>query len=149
MNLRAIVFSPGPKIPKDAGLMMELIKHFYDKIPMLGICLGHQGIGEFFGAKLIKATKPMHGKISAIFHNDKIFDNLPPRFNVTRYHSLILSDLENSPLKIIAQTDEKEIMAIKHAHLPIYGVQFHPEAILTEYGIRLLKNWANINNLLN
>lgn len=149
LKLQAVVFSPGPKIPREAGLMMELINYFHDKILMLGICLGHQGIGEFFGAKLVKAKIPMHGKTSMITHNnDFVFQNIPQQFKVMRYHSLILSETENSPLKIIARTDENEIMAIKHNTLPIYGFQFHPEAILTEHGLQLLKNWAVINDLL-
>jgi len=144
----AIVFSPGPKRPKDAGMMMDIIGYYFDKIPLLGICLGHQAIGEFFGARLIKATHPFHGKTSLIQHNgNPIFERLPARFEVMRYHSLILSKLENTELEIIAATSEKVPMAIVHQQLPIYGFQFHPESILTQQGIQLLRNWLKVSNL--
>jgi len=144
-----VVLSPGPGIPKKAGYLMKIIDYYYLKIPILGICLGHQAIGEFFGAKLAKAQKPMHGKTSNIDHNfDVLFQNIPRRFSVTRYHSLICTNLPNE-LQVLARTDIGETMALKHQSLPIYGLQFHPEAVLTEYGLELLRNWKNINSFCN
>jgi anthranilate synthase component 2 len=147
----AIVLSPGPETPKKAGVMMELIEHFHDEIPMLGICLGHQGLGEFFGATLLKAEKPMHGKISTVYlqqennHNltKSIFSGIPKNFQVVRYHSLLI-DNKSKVLDITAITDKGEIMAFQHKTLPIYGIQYHPEAILTEFGMEVLQNWKNI-----
>jgi anthranilate synthase/aminodeoxychorismate synthase-like glutamine amidotransferase len=145
LNFKGLVLSPGPQKPKDAGLLMPLIEHFYDKKPIFGICLGHQGIGEFFGAKLIKGKIPVHGKTAIIQHQDtSIFQNLPPNFNVMRYHSLILESLENTTLKVTATTLKNEIMAFEHKTLPIHGVQFHPESILTEFGLEMMANWLKL-----
>lgn len=144
-NFKGLVLSPGPQKPKNAGLLMPIIEHFYDKKPILGICLGHQGIGEFFGAKLVKGKIPVHGKTAKIQHqNTSIFQNLPPNFNVMRYHSLILEDLENTDLKVTATTLQNEIMAFEHQTLPIHGVQFHPESILTEFGLEIMANWLKL-----
>jgi anthranilate synthase/aminodeoxychorismate synthase-like glutamine amidotransferase len=143
LSFDALVFSPGPRRPTDAGLMMPLIAYFFNKKPILGICLGHQGIGEFFGATLQK-NLPVHGKTSLLQHNGHLlFKGLPSTFKVMRYHSLILEDLDNTPLEIIAQTPEGEVMAIAHQSLPILGVQFHPESILTEYGLKMIQNWLS------
>jgi anthranilate synthase/aminodeoxychorismate synthase-like glutamine amidotransferase len=137
----SILISPGPMDPMRAGRLMEMLEFYHNKAPILGICLGHQAIGLFFGSKLNFALKPMHGKISQIHaEDDIIFKNIPKVFNVVRYHSLVLSDL-SSELKLIAKTEEGEVMVIKHASLPIYGIQFHPEAALTEYGLLILSNW--------
>ncbi len=145
ISFDAIVLSPGPKKPENAGFMMELIAYYFDKIPLLGICLGHQGIGKFFGASLQKANLPMHGKTSSIHHQQHpLFKNLPEQYKVMRYHSLLLKELEQTPLLAIAQTEENENMAIAHPQLPIYGVQFHPESILTEHGLQLLGNWLTL-----
>ncbi len=147
-NFEAIILSPGPGKPADAGVMMPLIDFFHNKIPILGICLGHQAIGEYFGAKLDRATRPMHGKLSVIdIHPDTIFDGISNPLEVVRYHSLIL---KNIPLRLsaIANTAEGEIMAIRHSELPIYGIQFHPEAALTQQGLQLLSNWLNIYRLV-
>lgn len=143
LDFQAIVFSPGPKRPAEAGLMPALIERLHDRVPMLGICLGHQALGEFFGAKLVKAAIPMHGKTTEIRHNGHpLFANIPERFTVMRYHSLLLQSLDGTSLECLAKTDEGEIMALAHRTLPLLGVQFHPESILTEHGLQLLKNWV-------
>lgn len=145
----AIILSPGPETPAKAGVMMKLIEYYHDKIPVLGICLGHQGIGEFFGATLIRAEKIMHGKTSSVQHNDHpVFKNIPSPFDAMRYHSLILKNVETTPLHVIAKTNDDEVMAIVHPQYKICGIQFHPESILTPHGITILKNWiewAEIN----
>ncbi len=139
-----IVLSPGPKRPVDAGLMMSVIARWHQRLPILGICLGHQAIGEFFGAPLIKAALPMHGKTSVIQHSEHpLFTGIPTSFTVMRYHSLLLESLDGTPLDCIARTATGEIMALTHPTLPLTGVQFHPESILTEYGLLLLQNWVN------
>jgi anthranilate synthase/aminodeoxychorismate synthase-like glutamine amidotransferase len=141
----AIVVSPGPKRPADAGITMELIRHFHAKMPILGICLGHQALGEFFGATLVKSPYPMHGKTSMVQHNgDTLFNNIPNPFEVMRYHSLELDNLAATPLQTLATTHDGAIMAIKHPTLPLYGLQFHPESILTPQGFQLLQNWVGI-----
>jgi para-aminobenzoate synthetase component 2 len=140
-----IIISPGPKNPKEAGLCLNIIDKFKGKVPILGICLGHQCIGHYFGGEIVKGQTPMHGKISEVIHNDKgIFSNIKNPLNVTRYHSLII-DKESLPeeLEVIAETSDKVIMGIKHKTLPIYGVQFHPEAELTEEGHKLLENFVS------
>ncbi len=145
MNFKALVFSPGPKKPKDAGILMPLLAYFHDKKPILGICLGHQAIGEFFGAALVKNSVPVHGKTSVITHTEHdLFSGLPAQFEVMRYHSLMLQNIEGTELEVIAQTQSKEIMAIAHKNLPIHGVQFHPESILTEYGLEMMRNWLKL-----
>ncbi len=137
-----LVLSPGPKKPKDAGLLMWIIDYFHNKKPILGICLGHQGIGEYFGAKLVKARIPIHGKTSHINHNEKgLFQGIPQNFKVMRYHSLVLESLDGTTLTATSHTKENEIMSLQHDTLPIQAVQFHPESILTEHGLDLLRNW--------
>jgi anthranilate synthase/aminodeoxychorismate synthase-like glutamine amidotransferase len=144
LDFQAIVLSPGPKRPADAGIMPALIQHWHQRVPILGVCLGHQALGEFFGAKLVQARLPMHGKTSLIQHSGKhfLFQNLPPEIEVMRYHSLVLQSLEDTPLEVIAQTDSGEIMALSHRTLPLAGVQFHPESILTLHGLAMLRNWV-------
>jgi len=145
MTFDGIILSPGPKIPKSAGLLMQLIDTFHRSTPIFGICLGHQGIGEYFGGKLVKAQLPMHGKTSIITHTEHIlFENIPSPFEVMRYHSLIIKNLEDTNLEVISTTNKNEIMAIAHRELPIFGVQFHPESILTKNGLQLLENWLKI-----
>ncbi|PWJ44126.1 anthranilate synthase component II [Sediminitomix flava] len=140
----AIVLSPGPETPKKAGNLLQVLEFYENKLPILGICLGHQAIGEYFGAKLVKGEKPMHGKISEISADSTsiLFKGLPQKFDVVRYHSLCLVDMP-STLKITAQTQDQTVMALEHGKLPICGLQFHPEAVLTAYGLEILKNWIN------
>jgi len=148
-KFKAMVLSPGPGIPEKAGNLMKVIDYYYDKIPILGICLGQQAITAYFKGYIEKAQKPMHGKISSVYHhNDRLFSGIPYTFKVTRYHSLICTNLPNE-LEILATTATDEVMALKHKELPIYGLQFHPEAVLTEYGLDILRNWKNINALTN
>lgn len=142
LNFSSAVISPGPKTPHHAGTTMKFIERFHQHKPILGICLGHQALGEFFGAKLVKAQKPMHGKTSLIKHNKSfLFKQLPDEFEVMRYHSLILDEVEKTELEITATTNTNEVMAIAHPSLKLAGVQFHPESILTPHGLQLMKNW--------
>jgi anthranilate synthase component 2 len=141
----ALIFSPGPGRPADAGCMPALIERFHASKPMLGICLGHQALGEFFGAALQKAQSPMHGKTSRVqHHGHPLFRGIPDHFTVMRYHSLALQLPTGGPLEGIAYTAEGELMALAHTTLPLYGVQYHPESILTEFGLPLLKNWLQL-----
>ena len=143
LNPSHIIISPGPGNPDDAGISLACIQQFSGKIPILGVCLGHQAIGQAFGASIIPAQKIMHGKTSAIFHRGEgVFKNMPNPFKATRYHSLAI-DRKTLPHDFVltAWTEDQEIMGIKHRILPIEGVQFHPEAILTEQGLQLLSNF--------
>ncbi|MCM8779098.1 MAG: aminodeoxychorismate/anthranilate synthase component II [Candidatus Omnitrophica bacterium] len=138
-----IVISPGPGRPENAGISCALIKEFAGKIPILGVCLGHQCLGEVFGGRVVQAQRLMHGKTSLIYHNGKdIFLGIENPFEATRYHSLIV-ERESLPacLEITAETKEKEIMGLKHKDYPLWGVQFHPESILTKQGKRILANF--------
>lgn len=139
-----IIISPGPKNPKESGLCLDIIDKFKEDIPMLGICLGHQCIGHYFGSKIVKGEKPMHGKISEITHDNKgIFQGVKNPLKVTRYHSLVVNNEElPKELEIIAKTSDEVIMGIRHNSLPVYGVQFHPEAELTEEGHKILENFV-------
>lgn len=143
LNPKAIVISPGPGRPNEAGIIEDVIKYFYDKIPILGICLGHQAICEAFGSKITYASKLMHGKSSIIdFIDDPIFNGVSKPFKVARYHSLVCDkDSLSSSLKILATSDDNEIMAVKHIDYPVYGLQFHPESILTSQGKILIENF--------
>ena len=148
MNIDGIVISPGPKSPKEAGLSLDIIDKFKGKLPILGICLGHQCIGHYFNAIVKKGNEPVHGKMFNITHNNKgLFQNVKNPLRVTRYHSLIVSK-DNLPdtIEITSETEDKVIMGIKHKDYPIYGVQFHPEAELTEDGHKILKNFIDIVN---
>ena len=147
LNPRYIVISPGPCTPNEAGISLELIEAFKGKIPILGVCLGHQSIGQAFGGKIVHAQTIMHGKTSKISHNNKgVFRGIKNPFVATRYHSLVI-DRESLPncFDITAWTDDNEIMGIKHKKLAIEGVQFHPESILSEHGHDLLKNFLDQN----
>ncbi len=138
-----IVISPGPCTPNKAGVSLSVIQQFGTQIPVLGVCLGHQSIGQAFGGKITHAKQLMHGKTSSIYHNSiGVFSNLPNPFTGTRYHSLVV-DRNTLPscLEITAWTEDGEIMGIKHKSLPIEGIQFHPESILSEYGHKILKNF--------
>ncbi len=142
----ALVISPGPCTPREAGVSVEAIRYFADKVPILGICLGHQSIGFAFGAKIVRAKKLMHGKASKIVHNEEgLFKGMKNPFSAIRYHSLVIDRNSLPPeLEITAESeDDREIMGIKHKSLPIYGVQFHPESILTEDGIKIIENFLN------
>ena len=147
---KKIIISPGPCTPDEAGISIELIKYFYKKFPILGVCLGHQSIGQAFNAKIIKASKIMHGKVSTVTNKgSEIFRGLPKKFDATRYHSLVI---KNNTLpecfRIISDTiddNKKVIMGIQHIKYPIYGVQFHPESIATTpYGKKIIKNFLEI-----
>ena len=145
---KAIVLSPGPCTPNEAGICLNLIEEFKNKFPILGICLGHQSIGQAFGAKIIKCKEIMHGKIDEMEHNNhKIFSNIKKNFSATRYHSLVI-DPNTLPTDFIitAETKNKIIMGIAHTILPIYGFQFHPESIGTEIGKTLLTNFLKLIN---
>ena len=138
-----IVISPGPCTPNEAGISLALIEEFAGKIPLLGVCLGHQSIGQAFGGKIIKAKTLMHGKTSLIHHTSKgVFTDLPNPYTATRYHSLVI-ERESMPdcLEITAWTEDGEIMGVKHRTLAVEGVQFHPESVLTEHGHDLLNNF--------
>jgi anthranilate synthase/aminodeoxychorismate synthase-like glutamine amidotransferase len=138
-----IVISPGPCTPNEAGISLEVIKTYAGKIPILGVCLGHQAIGQAFGGKVVRAARVMHGKTSPISHDGKgLFTGLPNPFEATRYHSLLIERASvPAVLDVTAETAEKEIMAVRHKTLPVEGVQFHPESFLTTSGKDLLRNF--------
>ena len=142
----SIVISPGPGAPKDAGISNALIKRFAGRVPILGVCLGHQCIGEVFGGDIVRAKRPMHGKTSKIYHTKQgLFRGLPMPFEATRYHSLIVTrDRFPAALAVTAWTADQEIMGLQHRRLPVYGVQFHPESILTAAGKDLLRNFLSL-----
>lgn len=138
-----ILISPGPCTPSEAGISLDVIRHFKGRIPIFGVCLGHQAIGQAFGGKVIRAERLMHGKTSPILHhNTSVFEGLPSPFTATRYHSLLV-ERESLPecLEITAETAEGEIMGLRHKEFAVEGVQFHPESIITDYGHQLLRNF--------
>jgi len=146
LNPEKIIISPGPGRPENSGISCEVIEKFSGKIPILGVCLGHQCIGYVFGGKIVGAKKLMHGKTSLIYHSGKnIYKGLKNPFVATRYHSLVIEKKSiPSVLKVEAKSEDGEIMGIKHKKYKVYGVQFHPESILTESGKKLIKNFLNI-----
>ena len=140
---RAIVISPGPSAPDQAGISLELVQHLAGRVPIFGVCLGHQTIGQAFGGKVVRAKRVMHGKVSAVRHDGEgVFRGLPAEFRATRYHSLAV-ERESLPtcLKITAEAEDGEIMGLRHREYAVEGVQFHPEALLTEHGHRMLQNF--------
>lgn len=147
MNPEGIILSPGPGRPSDAKLAVQIIEYWKGKVPILGVCLGHQAIGYSFGAQIKKGPCPMHGKVTAIRNEGSgLFAGLPQRFRVTRYHSLIVGyNMFPGSFRIDAVSEDGVIMGISHKHLPVYGVQFHPEAVLTEYGHELVANFIGIS----
>ena len=147
MKPSQIVISPGPCTPKEAGISCDVIREFSGKVPILGVCLGHQCLGDVFGGKIIRAKRIMHGKTSPIHHkNSDIFKGLKNPFPATRYHSLLIENksFPSKELQITAWTQEKEIMGVAHRSHPTWGVQFHPESILTTEGMKLLKNFLDL-----
>ena len=149
MKPEGIIISPGPKTPKDAGISAEVIRKFAGEIPILGVCLGHQTIGYVAGATVKKGTRPMHGKLSPLTHSGEgLFRGLPQDFLVTRYHSLVIDEATlPQEYQVDARTEDQAVMAISHRTYPLYGVQFHPEAVLTQYGHELLENFHCICQL--
>ncbi len=140
-----LVISPGPGDPNDGGISNEAIRRFSGAVPVLGVCLGHQCLGAVFGGKVTRAPKLMHGKTSQIYHNGQgIFDGLPSPFEATRYHSLIVEEPLPDCLEVTAFTSEGDVMGLRHRDHPTFGVQFHPESILTKHGKQLLKNFLTI-----
>jgi anthranilate synthase/aminodeoxychorismate synthase-like glutamine amidotransferase len=147
LNPERVLISPGPCTPSDAGVSLDIIKAFAGKKPVLGVCLGHQAIGQLFGGNVIRAPRQMHGKLSPILHRGTdIFHALPSPFTATRYHSLLVerSSFPDS-LEITAETAEGEIMGLRHKQFPIFGVQFHPESIATDGGMKILQNFLTLN----
>lgn len=143
LEFDGLILSPGPGIPKNAGNLNEILAAYSNKVAVLGVCLGHQAIGEFFGATLKKNAIPTHGKVHEV-HKTKTHRftaRIPESFKVTRYHSLQLANLPED-LEVILETDSGEVMGIAHKTLPVLGIQYHPEAYLTEYGLELVKNWV-------
>ena len=140
-----LMISPGPCTPNEAGISMDVIRHFAGKIPILGVCLGHQSIGQVFGGKVIRAERLMHGKTSPVFHDGRtIFQDIPSPFTAARYHSLLVEESTlPDELEITARTAEGEIMAVRHRHYAVEGVQFHPESIITQHGKQLLRNFLS------
>ncbi|GGA48391.1 aminodeoxychorismate/anthranilate synthase component II [Psychrobacillus lasiicapitis] len=140
---QVIVVSPGPCTPNEAGISLEVITHFAGKIPIFGVCLGHQSIGQAFGGKVIRAERLMHGKTSPVYHDDKgVNEHMPNPFHATRYHSLLV-EKESLPdcLEVTSWTEEGEIMGLRHKEFPIEGVQYHPESIMTQDGKKLIRNF--------
>lgn len=144
LNPKKIVISPGPKRPEDSGISPQVVQKFYTKIPILGVCLGHQAIGQIFSSKIIHAKKPIHGKVSEVYHTeDVLFSGLQNPFKAARYHSLVVKSVPEEFI-LTAWTKEKEIMGIQHKKYPLFGVQFHPESFLTDEGDKLMKNFLDL-----
>jgi para-aminobenzoate synthetase component II len=142
---KALVISPGPGTPADAGVSLDVVRRFSGRLPILGVCLGHQVIGEVFGGKVVRAREPMHGDASSIQHDGAgVFHGLPQGFAAGRYHSLIVEDVDNTDLRVTARSETGEIMGLQHVAHPTFGVQFHPESILTEHGYDMLRNFLKV-----
>jgi anthranilate synthase component 2 len=138
----ALVLSPGPETPLKAGYLMQYLDQYVGQIPVLGICLGHQALGQYFGSVLVKGQQPVHGKVHQVFQKKThlYLEGLPPQFQVTRYHSLELREIPQE-LEVLLETSDGEVMAFAHRYLPVLGIQYHPEAHLTEFGLEILNNW--------
>jgi anthranilate synthase/aminodeoxychorismate synthase-like glutamine amidotransferase len=147
LNPDRVLISPGPCSPKEAGVSLEIIRAFAGRKPLFGVCLGHQSIGHYFGGRVVRADRLMHGKTSPIRHRDTdVFQGLPQGFAATRYHSLVVERSSLPPcLEVTAETEEGEIMGLRHKELPIWGVQFHPESIATTGGMKILENFLALN----
>ncbi len=146
INPGGIVISPGPCTPKEAGVSVKVIKRYYKEYPILGVCLGHQSIGYAFGGNIVRAKRLMHGKTSQITHTGEgVFKDIPSPFTAVRYHSLVI-DEETLPkeLKVTARSEDGEIMGVQHVKYPVFGVQFHPESVLSEHGMKILANFLDI-----
>jgi len=145
-SVRGIIISPGPGKPEEADIPLQILRDFGGQIPILGVCLGHQILAHAFGGTVCKGTRPTHGKVTPITHTGlRLFRNLPPGFSVTRYHSLVaLEDTVTDAFHIDAQAEDGAVMAISHKEHPLYGIQFHPEAILTEHGHAMLQNFLDL-----
>jgi para-aminobenzoate synthetase component II len=142
---KAIVISPGPCTPDEAGASMDVINRFSGKIPILGVCLGHQAIGQVFGGRVVRAREPVHGEASSIQHDGTgVFAGLPQGFAAGRYHSLIVENVEDTEMRVTARSETGEIMGLQHKLHPTFGVQFHPESILTEHGYDMLRNFLKV-----
>jgi len=145
VKAKALVISPGPCTPQEAGISGDMVRELSGKLPILGICLGHQVIGDVFGAKVKRARKPLHGEASDIEHNGQgLFTGLPQNFAAGRYHSLIIDEVDGTNLRVTARTENGEVMGLQHESHPTFGVQFHPESILTEHGYDLLRNFLKV-----
>ena len=147
LNPERVLLSPGPCSPREAGVTLEIIKAFAGKKPIFGVCLGHQAVGDYFGGKVVRASRLMHGKTSPITHrNTDVFKGMPQGFAATRYHSLLVERLSfPAELEITAETEEGEVMGLRHRTFPIWGVQFHPESIATLGGMKILQNFLELN----
>jgi para-aminobenzoate synthetase component II len=145
VKAKALVISPGPCTPREAGVSGDMVRQLSGRLPILGICLGHQVIGDVFGARVKRARKPLHGEASDIEHDGQgIFAGLPQNFVAGRYHSLIVDEVEGTPLRITARAENGEVMGLQHESHPTFGVQFHPESILTEHGYEMLRNFLKV-----
>lgn len=145
LNYDAVVLSPGPGRPETSGVLLDFIDAVVNEKPILGICLGHQALGMYYGMGLEEAPYPMHGKVSVVHREEhELFGYIPKRFEVCRYHSLVVNDEHNEHLDVIARSDDGCVMALAHKELPVFGVQYHPEAILTKHGIELIDNWLKL-----
>lgn len=147
LDFSTLIISPGPSNPDNSGISINAIKHFYKTKKILGICLGHQCIAQLFGSKIVRAKEPVHGKVSKVYFNsgEPLFSACSQGFDATRYHSLVVDSIcDDSPISVIAKTGDDVIMALKHNEYKVYGVQFHPEAILTKCGKTILKNFLQL-----